>query len=70
MMVVSDHKNFEFFTTTKVLNCCQVRWVQDLAGYDFKIFYCPVNVNKKRMRYVSDQSIPLRREIGVKAVFN
>jgi hypothetical protein len=31
----------------KVLNCCQARWVQELAGYDFNIVYHPRNVNGK-----------------------
>jgi hypothetical protein len=37
--VYSDHKNLEYFATTKVLNCHQARWSQDLARYDFKIVY-------------------------------
>jgi hypothetical protein len=34
-----DYKNLEYFMTTKVLNRRQVRWAQELAGVDFKIFY-------------------------------
>jgi hypothetical protein len=37
--VFSDHKNLEYFDTTKVLNRRQAHWLQELAGYDFKIVY-------------------------------
>jgi hypothetical protein len=47
ILVFSDYKNLEYFTTTKVLNHCQARWAQELAGYDFKIVYCPGNLNGK-----------------------
>jgi hypothetical protein len=39
VQVFSDHQNLEYFTTTKVLNRRQVRWAQELAGIDFKIYY-------------------------------
>lgn len=45
--VYSDHKNLEFFLTTKVLNRRQARWAQELAGYDFKIVYRPGPKNGK-----------------------
>jgi len=47
VQVFSDHQNLEYFTTTKVLNRLQARWAQELAGIDFKIFYCPVTKNGK-----------------------
>jgi hypothetical protein len=37
--VFTNHKNLKYFTTTKILNQSPVRWAQELAGYDFKIFY-------------------------------
>jgi len=37
----------EYFTTTKVLNRRQARWVQELAGIDFKIHYRPGTQNGK-----------------------
>jgi hypothetical protein len=43
--VYTDHKNLEYFTTTKILNRRQARWAQELAGYDFKIFYLPESAN-------------------------
>jgi hypothetical protein len=35
----SDHQNLEYFTTTKVLNHRQARWMRELTGIDFKIYY-------------------------------
>jgi len=37
----------EYFTTTKVLNRRQARWVQEVAGIDFRIYYRPANQNGK-----------------------
>jgi hypothetical protein len=39
VQVYTDHKNLEYFMTTKVLNRRQARWAQELAGVDFKIYY-------------------------------
>jgi hypothetical protein len=39
VQVFTDHKNLEYFMTTKVLNRRQGRWAQELASMDFKIFY-------------------------------
>jgi hypothetical protein len=47
ILLFSDHKNLEYFTTTKVHNHCYVRWAQELAIYDFKIVYHPGNLNGK-----------------------
>jgi len=35
--VLTDHKNLEYFTTTKQFNCRQARWVQFLSQFNFKI---------------------------------
>jgi len=40
-------KNLEYFTTTKILKRRQARWAQELAGYNFKIFYRPGSANRK-----------------------
>ena len=47
VMVITDHNNLELFATTKVLNRRQARWAQELAGYDFKIFFRPGKQNVK-----------------------
>ena len=39
--VISDHKNLEFFMTTKRLNRRQARWAEFLAEFNFKITYRP-----------------------------
>ena len=40
-LVLTDHKNLEYFTTTKKLNRRQARWNELLANYDFKIVFRP-----------------------------
>jgi len=47
IQLFSDHQNLEYFTTTKVLNRRQARWVQELAGIDFRIYYRPGTQNGK-----------------------
>jgi len=47
IQIYTDHKNLEYFTTTKILNRWEARWAQELAGYDFKIFYRPGSANGK-----------------------
>ena len=47
VQVFSDHQNLEYFTNTKVLNCRQARWVQELAGVDLRIYYRPGTQNGK-----------------------
>jgi hypothetical protein len=41
IQVLSDHKNLEYFTTTKLLNRRQARWSQFLSQFNFKIVYRP-----------------------------
>ena len=45
--MITDHQNLELFQTTKVLNRRQARWAQELAGYDFRIFFRPGRQNVK-----------------------
>ena len=44
--VTTDH-NLELFQTTKMLNRRQARWAQELADYDFKIFFHPGSKTKE-----------------------
>ena len=37
--VLMDYKNLTIFTTTKVLNRRQVRWLKELSLYHFEINY-------------------------------
>jgi hypothetical protein len=39
--IYTDHKNLEYFTTTKLLNWRQARWAQYLSQFNFKIIYRP-----------------------------
>ena len=39
--IFTDHKNLEYFTTTKVLNQRQVRWSEFLSQFNFHIVYRP-----------------------------
>jgi hypothetical protein len=48
VQVFSDHQNLEYFTPTKVLHRRQPRWVQELAGIDFKIFFRPGSERQAR----------------------
>ena len=47
VQVYTDHNNLELFMTTKVLNRRQARWAQELAGYDFRIYFRPGKLNGK-----------------------
>ena len=40
-VVITDHKNLEYFMTTKRLTRRQARWSEFLAEFDFKIVYRP-----------------------------
>jgi hypothetical protein len=39
--VITDHKNLEYFATTRLLTRCQARWSEYLSGFDFTIQYHP-----------------------------
>jgi hypothetical protein len=39
MKVITDHKNLEYFATTKQLSQRQARWSEFLSRFDFKIVY-------------------------------
>ena len=64
--ILTDHKNLEYFVTTKQLNRRQVRWAQLLANYDFVVKYRPGAQNGKadalsrRSDHASTQLDPLR----------
>jgi hypothetical protein len=41
IQVLSDHKNLEYFMSTKLLNRRQTRWAEYLSRFNFKIIYRP-----------------------------
>jgi RNase H-like domain found in reverse transcriptase len=43
--IITDHKNFEVFMSTKILNRCQARWAELLPGYNFVLVYTPGSTN-------------------------
>ena len=45
--IFTDHKNLEYFSSTKILNQRQARWAQLLANFDFVIHYKPGKSNGK-----------------------
>jgi transposase InsO family protein len=45
IQVISDHKNLEYFLTTKQLNRRQARWSEFLSAFDFEIQHRPGSLN-------------------------
>ena len=45
--VLSDHKNLEYFISTKLLSHCQVRWSEFLFWFNFIIIYQPCKAGGK-----------------------
>ena len=45
--MVMDHKNLEYFSTTKVLTCCQVHWSEYLSQFNLVIRFCPGKLGTK-----------------------
>ena len=43
----TDHKNLEYFNTTKTLNRKQHRWAEFLQPYNFKVIYREGRLNEK-----------------------
>ena len=41
VVVFSDHRNLQYFTTSKLLNRRQARWAMYLSEFDFKVVYRP-----------------------------
>jgi len=37
--MLSNHKNLEYFATTKQLTCCQVHWSEYLSRFNYLIRY-------------------------------
>ena len=45
--VVTDHKNLEYFSTTKLLTCRQARWSEFLSQFNFVICFHPGKLGAK-----------------------
>jgi len=47
ILVYTDHKNLEYFNTTKTLNHRQHRWAEFLQLFNFKVIYREGRLNEK-----------------------
>jgi len=47
ILILSDHKNLEYFATTKQLTCCPVCWLEYLSGFNYLICYCAGQLGTK-----------------------
>jgi hypothetical protein len=57
--ILCNHKNLEYFTTTKKLSERQIRWSEIISEYDFNIFYIPGVTNKiADALFRKDQNLP------------
>jgi len=45
--VVTDHKNLEYFATTKLLTRCQVHWSEYISQFNLIIRFCPRRLGAK-----------------------
>src|SRR6266568_9636913 len=45
--VITDHKNLEYFSTTKLLNRRQARWSKFLSQFNLVIRFCPSKLGTK-----------------------
>jgi hypothetical protein len=45
--VVTDHKNLEYFSMTKLLSCHQACWSKFLSGFNLVIHFCPRKLGMK-----------------------
>jgi hypothetical protein len=43
--ILTDHKNLEYFAKPQILNRQQMRWLEMLTHYNYKIHYCPSDKN-------------------------
>jgi len=45
--IVTDHKNLEYFSTTKILIYRQARWLEYLSQFNLIICFCPGRLGTK-----------------------
>ena len=60
--VYTDHKNLEYFMSTRVLNWRQARWNMSLSRFDFGIVHRPGNNKAYQMLYLDTLISYQRRE--------
>jgi len=47
ILLYTDHKNIEYFNTTKTLNCRQHPWAEFLQPFNFKVIHREGRLNEK-----------------------
>lgn len=47
VQIISDHKNLEYFMTTKQLSRRQAQWSEYLSSFNFRIIYRPGKLGTK-----------------------
>jgi len=45
--IITDHKNLEYFCTTKILTCHQVQWSEYLSQFNMVVRFCPGKLGVK-----------------------
>jgi len=45
--IIADHKNLEYFSTSKVLSCQQAQWSKFLSQFHLVIHFCPRKLSAK-----------------------
>src|SRR5258707_14297310 len=45
--MVTNHKNLEYFTSSKKLSCCQARWAEFLGQFNMKVRFRPGRLGSK-----------------------
>ena len=53
MQVIIDHKNLEYFMSSKFSNRRQARWSKNFLKFNFKIIYKPGSLNNKTNVFTS-----------------
>jgi RNase H-like domain found in reverse transcriptase len=61
--VLTDHRNLEYFMSTKLLNRRQARWSEFSSRFDFQSHFAPVRRAANPTPSRGDREIYLKREM-------
>ena len=65
IVIITDHKNLEYYTSSKLLSGRQARWAEYLSEYWFKVVYRPGHLNtKKQISYLGIGTTPISRGVN------
>jgi len=62
--VVTDHRNLQYFSTTKILMCRQARWSEYLSGFNLVIRFRPGKLGTNPTHSLDDGTSILKRGIA------